>query len=173
MSKTALVLVVFSATLLVVPFSQALGAVDAYLKIDGIPGLSTAQTGSIDILSFSWGVSQPATAASGQASGKRQHQTLTVRKTVDSASPKLRTACANGQHFKQVTLTTYPRASQGQEPVVQVTKLTDVIISSERVVNNSQAGERPVEEISFTFTKIETISTPLRGTAAVAPLQRR
>ncbi len=44
-------------------------AVNAYLFIDGIDGPSTSKTGHIDVLSFSWGVSQTATYGAG-ASGK-------------------------------------------------------------------------------------------------------
>ena len=33
-------------------------AVNAYLFIDGVEGPSTSKTGHIDVLSFSWGVSQ-------------------------------------------------------------------------------------------------------------------
>ena len=44
-------------------------AVNAYLVIDSIKGPSSSKTGAIDILSFSWGVSQTATYGAG-ASGK-------------------------------------------------------------------------------------------------------
>ena len=44
-------------------------AVNAYLFIDGVEGPSTSKAGHIDVLSFSWGVSQQSTYGAG-ASGK-------------------------------------------------------------------------------------------------------
>ena len=45
-------------------------AVNAYLYVDGVTGPSTSKTGFIDVLSFSWGVSQTAVYGTG-ASGMR------------------------------------------------------------------------------------------------------
>jgi len=46
-------------------------AVNAYLYVDGVEGPSTSRTGCIDILSFSWGVSQTAVYGAG-ASGRSE-----------------------------------------------------------------------------------------------------
>ena len=49
-------------------------------------------------------VQGPRDAATGQASGKRQHQPLTIRKEVDAASPKLITKDTDSATPKTVTI---------------------------------------------------------------------
>jgi len=62
----------------------ASAASDYYLKIDSIEGESTTKSpaASIEVSSFSWGMSQasvaPRDAASGMATGKRQHKPMSA-----------------------------------------------------------------------------------------------
>lgn len=67
-----------------------------YLKFDGIEGeaMDRDHKGWIDILSVSE-TSSPRDAASGMATGKRQHKPITITKPIDKASPKLAKALAN------------------------------------------------------------------------------
>jgi type VI secretion system secreted protein Hcp len=53
---------------------------------------STAQKGrrsGSEVISFTWGTLAPRDAQSGQASGKRQHQPVTITKEQDASSPQL------------------------------------------------------------------------------------
>ncbi len=74
---------------------QAAAAVDYFLKIDGIDGESTDKDhkGEIDVLSWSWGMSQ-----SGSADGTivPDIQELELTKYVDKSTPKLMEALAGG-----------------------------------------------------------------------------
>jgi len=52
--------------------------------------------GSAPVLAFDFGVESPRDAATGQASGKRQHSPITIVREVDSASPLLYAGLAAG-----------------------------------------------------------------------------
>ncbi len=68
--------------------SSVFGA--GYLKFDGVEGeaVDKDHKGWIDIISVS-GLSGNRDAASGMATGKRQHKPITITKRIDKATPKL------------------------------------------------------------------------------------
>ena len=135
-------------------------AFDAFLKVDGIPGESTddAHPESIEILSYSAGVSQTASGSAssgGGASAERaDFQDFSVVKALDKASPKLAVACADGTHIPTVTLELC-RAG-GDKVKYMEYKLSDCIVSSFRPGGSSGGAETlPLEEVSFNYGKIE------------------
>ena len=65
-------------------------SLDIFLKVDGIQGEARDRThaNEIDVLSFTWGASNPGSGSSGGGgAGKVQFQTLNVVKRIDKASP--------------------------------------------------------------------------------------
>ena len=137
---------------------------DAFLKIDGIPGESTDDKHKdwIEILSYSWGVSQPASgshSSGGARAAERVNvQDFSIVHTLDKASPKLFLACCKGEHLK-TTCIELCRATGDKQKYMEY-KLTDVIVSSVRPGGSSKGGETlPVEEISFNYTKVEMTYT--------------
>ncbi len=135
-------------------------AFDAFLKIDGIPGESTDDQHSdwIEVLSYKWGVSQPASgsaSSSGGASAERaDFQDFTIVKALDKASPKLALACANGQHIREVKLELC-RAG-GDKVKYMEYKMSNCMVTSVRPGGASQGTETlPQEEVSFNYGKIE------------------
>ena len=67
-------------------------AVNAYLFVEGVDGPSTSKPNHIDVLSFSWGVSQTSTygaGASGKESkaGRADFSNLTIMKVLDKTTP--------------------------------------------------------------------------------------
>lgn len=158
---------------------------NAYLKIDGIPGESTAAkyTGQIDVLSFSFGASNTSTmgmGGGGGQSGKASIRAFVIHKEIDKASPKLFQACCTGQHIKKVVLSCCKPGGQQQEFLTYT--FSDVMISdystgdSEGVSAPNDAGSgvaagrrqhspvsirkevdeaSPLETISLNFSKIE------------------
>ncbi|HYZ71955.1 MAG TPA: type VI secretion system tube protein Hcp, partial [Chthoniobacterales bacterium] len=68
-------------------------AVDMFLKINGVDGESKdkAHSKQIDVLAWSWGLSNTGSAhvGGGAGSGKVNVQDISITKWVDSASPKL------------------------------------------------------------------------------------
>jgi type VI protein secretion system component Hcp len=81
-------------------------AVNAYLYIDGIEGPSTSKAKCIDVLSFSWGVSQTSTYGAGASgkeakAGRADFSNLTIQKVLDKTRP-VRTI-ASGDILKRST----------------------------------------------------------------------
>ena len=135
-------------------------AFDAFLNVADIPGESTddAHGDWIEILSYSSGVSQTASASAstgGGASAERaDFQDFSIVKALDKASPKLALACANGTHISEVVLELC-RAG-GEKLKYMEYKLTDCIVSSCRPGGSSGGAETlPLEEVSFNYGKIE------------------
>jgi type VI secretion system secreted protein Hcp len=73
--------------------------VDHFLKITGIPGESQDRThkDEIEVVSWSWGLTRPATGLGGAA--RPAFQDISIKKKVDKSSPRLTQACAKGEHF--------------------------------------------------------------------------
>jgi type VI secretion system secreted protein Hcp len=132
-------------------------AFDAFIKIDGIPGESTDDKHKdwIEVLSYSFGVSQPASAtasSSGGAAAERANfQDISIVKTLDKASPKLALACASGQHIKEITIELC-RAGGDKVPYMEY-KMSEAIISSVSV--GGGGGGEPTESLTFNYAKIQ------------------
>lgn len=131
-------------------------AVDIFLKIDGIKGESkdAKHKDSIEVLSWSWGVSQPGSMSTGGGggTGKASFSDLTVMHTMDAASPNLALFSAGGKHIPTVTLT-QRKAGEDQQDFL-IIKMSDVIISSVQD-SGSDGGGLPTESFSLNYAKIE------------------
>jgi type VI secretion system secreted protein Hcp len=131
-------------------------AVDMFLKLDGIKGESAdhKHKEEIDVLAFSWGMSQAGTAhmGGGAGAGKVSVQDLTVTKFIDKASPTLAFHCANGKHIPKATLTV---RKAGEHPLEYlVLDLTDLLVSHV-APGGSQGDDRLTESVSLNFAKFE------------------
>ncbi len=129
-------------------------AVDMFLKIEGVDGESTdsSHKGEIDILAWSWGLSQSGTThMGGGGAGKVNVQDISVTKWIDKASPNLMKYCCNGKHFKEALLTV---RKAGEKPLEYIKiKLNDLIISS--VSTGGSGGEdRLTENVTLNFGKV-------------------
>jgi type VI secretion system secreted protein Hcp len=129
-------------------------AFDAFLKIDGIPGESTddGHTDWIEVLSYSCGISQNASASASSGGGataeRADFSELSIVKSLDKASPKLAVACADGTHIASVVLELC-RAG-GDKLKYMEYKLTNCIVSTVRPGGSSGGGEKlPLEEVAF------------------------
>jgi type VI secretion system secreted protein Hcp len=135
-------------------------AVDMFIKIDDIKGESIdhKHKDSIQVLSWSWGLSQSGSTHSGPGggSGKVNVQDLSFTKHVDTASPNLIKMCCNGKHFKSALLTV--RKAGGSEVEYLKIKLSDILISA--VSTGGSGGEdRLTENVTLNFGKFEVTYT--------------
>lgn len=137
---------------------------DAFLKVKTVPGECTDDKHQdwIEVLSFSWGVSQAGSGSSstgGARSAQRaDFQDFSIVKVVDKASPKLFIACAKGEHIQDITLELC-RATGDKSKYLEY-KMGDVLISSVRKGGAAGGGETlPMEEVAFSFGKIEMTYT--------------
>ena len=149
-------------------------AVDMFLKIGAIVGESKdllKHKDWVDVLSFSFGVSQPATALGSAATGTAERASFgnfTVVKSLDKSTPLLMLACVRGEHFPEATIV-MRKAGGTQQEFLRYT-LQDCLISSVRPGGSATGGETlPLEEVSFSFSKIklEYIAQKADGTADV------
>jgi type VI secretion system secreted protein Hcp len=128
-------------------------AVDYFLKVPDIPGPSevAGHKGEIEVLGFSWGVTQTGTFASsgGGGAGKADFEELLVAARASMASPKLWLACASGEHIESAVLT----CRRSGKPPVDFLKLTlsDVLIASYTIDADE---EPPLDQISLRYAKI-------------------
>jgi type VI secretion system secreted protein Hcp len=158
-----LALALFLSSLTLTNPGKAL-AVDGFLKVDGIPGESRDDKHKdwIDVLSWSFGETQAATAtasSAGGASGQRvKMQDFKITMRTNKASPKLFGAGAKGDHIKEVRLEV--NRSTGDKQRFLEIKLSDAIVSSFVSLGSSATTEAyPMEEIMFNFGKIEITYT--------------
>jgi len=134
-------------------------AFDAFLKIDGIKGESTddKHKDQVEVLSFNWGVSQRASGSASSAGSltaeRADFQPFVIVKALDMASPKLALACATGEHVKEVVLELC-RSGGDKQPYMEY-KMTDAIVTSVRPGGSGHGENVPLEEVSFSYGKIE------------------
>ena len=147
-------------------------AVDMFLKIDGVEGESKdkAHTKQIDVLAWSWGLSNSGSAhtGGGAGSGKVNVQDVSITKWIDSASPKLVLACCEGSHYSQVLLTVRKAAGKAPLEYVKIT-LSEVLIAGIST-GGSGGEERLTENVTLNFGKFSMDYTPQQddGSAGTA-----
>jgi type VI secretion system secreted protein Hcp len=144
---------------------------DYFLKLDGIAGESTdaKHKGEIELVSFSWGVTQAGSRSTGGGggAGKAQFKEFQFLMRVNKASPQLFLATVSGKHIKEGNLSVRRSAKVAVEYLK--IKFTDVLISS---YEQAGGGDVPEEAIAFNFAKIEMtfLRQQTRG-AAGAPIE--
>ena len=129
-------------------------AVDVFLKIGDIKGESkdAKHVDEIDVLSWSWGVSQTGVASKGGGvgAGKASFNDLSFMHALDKASPNLMKACAQGSHYDTAVLTAR-KAGKGQQDYL-IVKMKEVFVTS---VQPSGSTEHPLESVSLTFSHVD------------------
>ena len=130
-------------------------ASDFHIKFDGVEGEATHKDhkGEIELLSWSWEVTQATGAATGGGSGrgKATPGEFVISHVYDKASPVLAKHCAAGKHFKDAKLTAR-KAGEGQKAFLVIT-LKEVFITA---VNPSAGSEGSIEEeVRCTYKDIE------------------
>jgi hypothetical protein len=78
-------------------------AVDYFFKIEGVKGETkdTKHPGEIDVLSWSWGITQTGTMAyaGGGGGGKANVSDFSFMKRLDAATSRLKDSIQKGEHF--------------------------------------------------------------------------
>lgn len=143
-------------------------AVDMFLKIKDVTGEAQDKKYAewIDVLAWSWGMSQSGTmhVGTGGGGGKVAVQDLSITKYVDKSTPNIMLFCSNGKNIGETTLIV---RKAGENPVdyIKMT-MTDCIITS--VSTGGSGGEdRLTENVSINFAKVQVDYTPQKenGTA--------
>jgi type VI secretion system secreted protein Hcp len=133
-------------------------AIACFLKIESPDLTGEAQddrhAGEIDVLSWSWGLSQNGTMhqPAGGVAGKASVQDLKLSKHLDAATPKLVLACLSGTQFQKATLTCARLAGDGSFPYLAIV-MQRVIV---RAVDDGGAGGDAAfaENLSLHFAEV-------------------
>ena len=139
-------------------------AMDMFIKIGALKGESkdAKHTGEIDVLAWSWGVSNSGTThtGSGGGAGKMNAQDLSITKYIDKSSPDLLLAACNGKHFPTANLVV---RKAGEKPLEYLKiDLTDVLISA--VSTGGSGGEdRLTENVTLNFAACKFHYTPQKA----------
>jgi type VI secretion system secreted protein Hcp len=139
-------------------------ASDIFAKIGDIKGesLDDKHKGEIDLLSWSWGVTQSGSMGhgGGGGEGKASFNDFSFTHHVDKASPVLLKACATGEHIKEATITVR-KAGKGQQEFL-IIKMNDIIITG---VAPSGAGDgaATAEHVALQFAKVDLEYKPQKA----------
>ncbi|GGF11214.1 protein hcp1 [Aliidongia dinghuensis] len=130
-------------------------AVDMFLKLDGIDGEAkdSVHKKEIDILAWSWGISNSGTfhMGGGGGSGKANFQDISVTKYIDSSSNALMLNCSSGEHVATGTLTV--RKSGGKEPLEYIKLELKKILVSSISMGGSGGEDRLTENVTLNFAE--------------------
>src|SRR5256885_10128223 len=115
-------------------------ASDIFAKLGDIKGesLDDKHKDEIEVLSYSWGVSNVGSMSSGSGGGegKASFHDITFTHVMDKSSPVLMQTCATGTHLKEATIT-HRKAGKGQQEYM-IIKMNDVLVTS--VQHGSSGG---------------------------------
>jgi type VI secretion system secreted protein Hcp len=134
-------------------------AFDAYLDLEGIPGEATAVgfEKKIEIYSFSWGSSAPATVGAGTGgltASRVSISSFNVMKKTDIASPKLFLNCCTGKHIPKMTVSLRKQTGEGGQDVYLKYTFDDVLVESVQWSGSSGGDDTPAESVAFAFAKV-------------------
>lgn len=140
-------------------------ASDMFIKIDKVEGEAQDKTHEkeIDVLAWSWGMSQSGTmhTGGGGGGGKVSVQDLSFTKYVDKSSSVLMQYCASGKQFGEAKLTI--RKAGGDSPVEYLLiTMTDVIVTS-LSTGGSGGEDRITENVTLNFGSFKTAYQPQKN----------
>ena len=128
-------------------------ASDIFAKLGDIKGESgdSKHKDEIEVLSYSWGVTNAGSMAhgGGGGEGKATFHDLSFVHKIDKATPVLLQTCATGAHLKEATIT-HRKAGKEQHEYL-IVKLSDVIVTG---VTHGGSGDGDSENISLSFAKV-------------------
>jgi type VI secretion system secreted protein Hcp len=131
-------------------------ALDMFIKIGDLKGESkdAEHKEKIDVLAWSWGVSNAGTfhAGGGGGAGKANVQDFSFTKWLDASSPPLLQACCTGKHFDKATLHVRKAGDKPLEYLkIEFTKVLVTAVST----GGSGGEDRLTENVTLNFAKVE------------------
>ena len=131
-------------------------AVDMFMNMGAITGESKdkAHKDEIDVLAWSWGMSQSGTfhTGGGGGAGKVDIQDLSYTKWVDCASHNLMLMCSNGSHIPEVKLTV---RKAGKDPLEYIIITMFKVMVTSVSTGGSSGEEQLTENVTLNFAQVK------------------
>jgi type VI secretion system secreted protein Hcp len=135
-----------------------------------------AHSAKIAGLSYRHEITSPRDIATGQASGKRQHGPVVITKEWGASTPQLFLALTTNEVLKSVFIEFFHTTPDGLEEVYHTVKLVNATVS--KIAQSTGSGESSgsaktnatydtleLEEVSFTYQRIEVENLPAKTAA--------
>jgi type VI secretion system secreted protein Hcp len=144
-----------------IPFCLALmsfGSLTSQAQIGSFDATGTRVHVQGPILGFNTSTSDRTDASTGQITGKRQHEPVTITRVVDASSALLLQYLNANEVIKTVTIQLNKAGSKNGYLTIQ---LTNAVVSKINIFEGTATSNprvpdsEPVEEISFTYQKIQ------------------
>jgi len=136
-------------------------AVDMFMRVGDVKGesLDKSHKDEIDVLAWSWGLSQSGTMHSGGGggAGKASIQDLSFTKYIDKASPNLMYACCSGKHYKDAVMTV---RKAGENPIEYVKFTMQKVIVTSMSTGGSGGEDRLTENCTLNFATVKVEYSP-------------
>jgi type VI secretion system secreted protein Hcp len=136
-------------------------AMDMFIKVGDIEGESTdgKHGKEIDLLAWSWGMSQSGTThtGGGGGAGKVNVQDLSFTKYIDASTHALMKACCDGTHYPEAKLTVRKAGKEALE-YIKIT-MKEVIVTS-LSTGGSGSEDRLTENVTLNFAEFKLEYTP-------------
>ena len=143
---------------------------DGFLKIDGIKGESKdgKHKDEIDVLSFSYGVTQSTSVATGGGltAGKSTLNAFSFNQTYHKGSVPLFVYCATGKHIDKITFIARKSAGDVQLDYLKV-DFEHCLVTSVQTMGGTE-NEIPGETVEVTYSKVTFLYKEQNEKGAVA-----
>jgi type VI secretion system secreted protein Hcp len=127
-----------------------------FIQIGDLKGESKDKThkDKIDVLAWSWGMSNSGTAhvGGGAGAGKVNVQDLSFTKYVDKSSTSLALACCKGTHYDKATLIV---RKAGGTPLEYITITMSEVMITGLSTGGSGSEDRLTENVILNFAKVK------------------
>ena len=130
---------------------------EMFLMLEGIPGESKDEKGhanEIEVLSYSWGVTQTGSfsGGGGGGTGTVQAQNISFSFVTSKATPKLVHACCNGDHIPTAKFTL--RKAGGDPLEYLVFEFKDLMVTN--YSSSGHGNDVVVDSFSFDFAAVKS-----------------
>ena len=154
------------ALIYALPLLTLRGGVDMFLKIDGVDGEATdsAHKDEIDVLSWSWGMTNDGTThtGGGGGGGKVTVKDVTLTKYIDKATPDIMLQTLTGSTFTNATLYVQKLdASSAPTPYDYIKIYMEKVLVTSVVSGGENSEDRLTENVTLNFEKVTWTYTEL------------
>ena len=132
-----------------------------FKKLTGDSSVKAAPKGSFDVLSWSWGMNQSASAhvSKGASQGSADVRDLTFTKIADKASPTIAQDCFGGVDEAEVTLSMWKTANNKTYEYLKIAMSGIVFISSYHT-GDIGPNDQLLETVTLNFATVQVSFTP-------------